>query len=102
MKSEITAVALCLVLGACTTNVTPLATGGSRADGTVVVSYQYGMFEQPVVDWSKATNSAIARCKAWGYRKATPFEGAENKCLAFNGYGNCVQTQVNTTFQCVK
>ncbi len=89
-----------LLLSACATNVTPLATGGSKADGTVVVSYSYGAFEQPVVDWEKAGGSAKARCAAWGYKKAVPFEGSEEKCLAFNGYGDCMRTQVNTTYQC--
>ncbi len=101
MKAVIASLALCLILGACAKNVTPVATGGSRADGTVVVSYQYGMFEQPVVDYTSAAASAKKRCKAWGYRNAEPFDGSQSSCAQFAG-GDCVQTQVNTTYQCVK
>lgn len=91
-----------LALSACATNITPLATGGSRADGNVVVSYQYGMFQQPVIDWASADASAKARCKAWGYHKAERFEGQQSTCLERNGYGNCLQQQVNVTYQCTK
>ena len=89
-----------LLLSGCATNVTPQATGGSKADGTVTLSYEYGLFEQPVVDWSTAKVQAKERCKAWHYKNAEAFGGAQTHCLAFNGYGNCVRTQVNVTYQC--
>lgn len=42
----------------------------------------------------------MQRCKARGYSNAEPFGGTENKCVAFNGYGNCVKTRVNIVYQC--
>ncbi len=92
-------VALLLITG-CATNITPQATGGSKADGTITVSYEYGVFEQPVVDWTAANRTAKERCKAWHYRNATAFGGTQNQCLAYNGYGSCVRMRVNITYQC--
>jgi len=88
------------LISACATNVTPQATGGSKADGTVTVSYEYGMFEQPVVNWTVANSTAKERCKAWHYENAEAFGGSQNRCLAVDGYGNCARTQVNITYQC--
>ncbi len=92
-------IALFLLAG-CATQKIPQATGGSKADGTINLAYEYGLFEEPVVDWGIATNTAIERCKAWGYKNAESFGGSQNNCLAYNGYGNCVRTQVNVTYQC--
>lgn len=47
-------------------------TGGSKSDGTVRMSYSYGMFESPVVDPQQGMNAAKARCAAWGYSGAEP------------------------------
>lgn len=91
-----------LVLSSCATNITPVATGGSKADGTVTVSYAYGMFEKPVINWPAAERSAKARCNAWGYNSAEAFEGTQENCLAYNGYGNCVRNQVNLVYQCTR
>jgi hypothetical protein len=89
-----------LILGGCSVNVTPSPISGSKADGTVTLSYQYGVFQQPVVDWSTAQSQAMTRCKAWGYTNAEQFGGQNNQCLQYNGYGSCVNTQVNVTYQC--
>lgn len=95
-------ISLATFLTACAINVTPLTTGGSKADGTVIASYEYGAFQQPVVDMNAAQNSAKKRCQSWGYKNAEAFDAAQNECLAQNGYGNCVQTRVNITYQCTK
>ena len=89
-----------MLLCGCATNVTPQPIGGSKSDGTVTVSFEYGMFQKPIVNWETANRSAIERCMAWGYNDAEAFSGAQNTCLAYNGYGNCVRTQVNVTYQC--
>src|SRR5690348_8046420 len=89
-----------LLIAGCATNITPQATAGSKADGTVTLSYEYGMIEQPVVDWSVANKTAKERCKAWHYRNAEAFGGSQNRCLASDAYGSCGRTQVNVTYQC--
>ncbi|MAH04932.1 MAG: hypothetical protein CL561_05205 [Alphaproteobacteria bacterium] len=89
-----------ILVAGCATNVTPTPIGGSKADGTVTLAFQYSMFEQPVVDWPTAQVQAVSRCKAWGYKDADSFGGQQNQCLAYNGYGSCVNTQVSITYQC--
>lgn len=80
---------------------TPLPTGGSRADGSVDMSFEVGAYERPIVDWDAAAVSATSRCKAWGYQSADPFEGTRTECNVRDGYGNCIQAFVTRTYQCV-
>ena len=76
-----------------------IPTGGSRGDGTVKMSFEFGGFEKPIVDNAKADAAAQQRCAAWGYSGAERFEGIERNCLAANQYG-CVRYRVTATYQC--
>ncbi len=100
-KSFVYLVTISLLISACAVNKTPIPTGGSRADGIIELSYEVGMFEDPVVDWLSADKSASKRCQAWGYKQAEAFEGLKTECQAYNGYGNCVQTLVTANYQCI-
>lgn len=93
------ALALAGVMSACATQKEMVPTGGSRADGTVQLSFEYGMFEKPVVDMSRASTTAGQRCAAWGYNGAEPFGGQMNRCEQMGQYG-CMLTLVSVTFQC--
>lgn len=88
-----------MIVTACATNKTLVPIGGSRADGTVQLAFDYGMFEKPKVDYAAAQAAARQTCQAWGYRDAQPFGGGMNQCIATNQYG-CVQTRVIITYQC--
>lgn len=91
-----------LGLIACTETIkVPQPTGGSRADASVVLSYQVGMFEVVSPDWVTAQSNANNRCRAWGYSKADPFEGLQNKCERTDMYGNCVMQTISRTYQCL-
>ncbi len=74
-------------------------TGGSKSDGTVRMSYSYGMFESPVVDPQQGMNAAKARCAAWGYSGAEPFGGFTSQCSQPSSSG-CMQTLVTIEYQC--
>jgi hypothetical protein len=100
-RNIISLLAFALLLSACSTPKTLQATGGSKADATVDLSYSYGIFEEPVIDWSLALVTAKERCKAWDYKNAESFGGQKNTCQAFNGYGDCVNTLVTITYQCM-
>ena len=87
-----------VILGCAVTKV-PVATGGSRADGTVQLAFEYGGFESPQVDLGSAHITAAQRCRAWGYTDAEPFGGTVSHCQAANEYG-CLRFLVTMTYQC--
>lgn len=99
MKKLVLVFVAAALVGACATNKTLEAIGGSRADGVVRLAFTYGAFERPRVDGEQALNTARQRCRVWGYTDAEPFGGATQQCLASNQYG-CVQTQVTVEYQC--
>lgn len=88
-----------LTIAACATAKTYTATGGSRSDGTVRLSYEYGMFEQPVVDERQGLNVARQRCASWGYTGAEAFGGVTNQCTQMGSTG-CLATLVTKEYQC--
>jgi hypothetical protein len=94
------AAAIALLASGCTVQKELVPTGGSRADGTVNLSYEYGPFQRPQVDMAQGEAAAQQRCAAWGYTGAEPFGGALNRCEAFNGYGNCTRMLVTVEYQC--
>ena len=89
-------------LGACTPQrVVPAATGGSKADASVEMAYNTGLFHPAEPDWSAATLTATKRCQAWGYSKAEGFDGTTTQCHNRNGYGQCLDGTVTRTYQCL-
>ena len=100
MASTIVLLATLFMSASCATPKQYGATGGSRADGTVKLSYQYGGFEQPVVDTQQAVHLARSKCSAWGYENAEAFGTEIKTCTAFNEYG-CIQWLVTSEFQCI-
>ncbi len=97
---QIVAGMVLLFLTGCTSQKVLQATGGSRADGIVNLSYEVGMFENPVVDMSQADKIARKRCEAWGYTQAEAFGGHTTQCQAYNAYGNCLRAFVTVPYQC--
>ena len=94
-------VALLVIFSGCATTKLLQATGGSKADAVVELSYQYGAYEYPVVDSTQGTAVTTERCKAWGYSGAQPFGGSIEQCQRYDGYGNCSNTLVTIKYQCV-
>ncbi|WP_082547574.1 YecR family lipoprotein [Rhodanobacter sp. Soil772] len=100
MKSLFLIAVVAVAVSGCATTKSWSATGGSRADATVRLSYTYGPFEQPRASEQQALNLAATRCAAWGYKGAEAFGGAEQKCTAPGGMGGCNQFEVTKEFQC--
>ncbi len=94
------AVGIVATLGSTTVPKEWTATGGSRADGTVKLSYEIGGLETAQLDDGQALKIASERCKVWGYTGAQPFGGVIRQCNAASGYG-CYQWIVSKEFQCV-
>lgn len=90
------------VLSACATPAAVQATGGSRADGTVRLSYEYKDWPLtvPKVDAEQALTTAIARCKGWGYSGAEPFGGHSSLCTKQGLISGCGTWTVTLTYQC--
>lgn len=90
-----------IILAACASQKDLIPSGGSRADGAVQMSYEYGLFESPVVDMGQGTAAAGNTCHGWGYSGAQPFGGQTRKCLVRDDSGGgCVRMQVTVQFQC--
>jgi len=74
-------------------------TDGSRADGTVKLSYEYGMFEAPKLDEQQGLTVAQQRCSAWKYKGAEPFGGSTQSCISSSSSG-CNRWLVSVEYQC--
>ncbi len=90
------------ILTACATIKVPEATGGSRADGIINLSYDiYETIEQPVINWQQAQQTAKARCQGWGYNNAQQFGGGTSQCLQYGDASHeCIQSRVTIAYQC--
>lgn len=102
MRATLLVVSLCAVtaLSGCAVKKDFYAMGGSRADGTVDMAYDFKQFEQPVVNQEQALSIAQSKCRVWGYRDAEPFGGKTQNCYQMNGYGTCIAGQVIIKYQC--
>ena len=91
-----------LTLGSCATTVKKelVATGGSRADGTVQLSFEHGSLEKPQLDEAQGLETARVRCRAWGYSDAQTFGGMARNCQLANQYG-CTRWYVTINYQCL-
>jgi hypothetical protein len=92
-------VAMVCLAGCATTTKEWVATGGSRSDGVVKLSYQYGLFELPQVSEEQALTLAKRHCAAWGYTGAEPFGGQTVVCINPIPTG-CRSWQVTREYQC--
>jgi outer membrane lipoprotein SlyB len=76
------------------------ATGGSRADGVVKLSYETNGFEKPVLNDEQAIGVATDRCKSWGYMGgAKAFDGVFRHCIS-SGLGPCFAWTITRDYQC--
>jgi len=92
-------IGLALLAGCAVTKI-PVAAGGSRADGTVTMAFQYGGFERPSWNLDQTRQAAASKCAAWGYADAQVFGSQMQNCMAWNAYG-CIAWTVTIPYQCV-
>jgi hypothetical protein len=108
MMKFIAAMVMCVAaMAGCTMKVNKdwSATGGSRSDATVKMSYQYDpMAETPIVADEQALLLAKQRCLSWGYSDAEAFGGTTSICqqTVSGMYGSTCRNQLVTKeFQCI-
>lgn len=76
-------------------------TDGSRGDGTIDLSYEYGLNETPIVDKDQGDELAKKRCLGWGYTGAESFDSGLRNCIQGDGY-NCITWRVTLKYQCTR
>ncbi len=102
-KTNISYLFLAIALAGCATNKEWSATGGSRADGIVVLSYEQGGYEQPILNENQGLALAAARCKRWGYIDAEAFGSSTRICIEHTSglfTSSCVTWKVDKKYQC--
>lgn len=103
MRSLLVAVVLSgsVVLTGCAVKKDFYAMGGSRADGTVEMAYDFAPFESPKVSTDQAKSVARSKCRVWGYDDAEAFGGQRQVCNQYNGYGSCIAGNIIVQYQCI-
>ncbi|TDK55514.1 YecR family lipoprotein [Pseudomonas moraviensis] len=100
MKSLIATLTLsALFLTGCATPKQWEATGGSKTDGIVQVSYELGQFESGQTNAEQGLTIATQRCKTWGYNTAE-ITGSEKNICRTMGKFNCLQTTITQDYLC--
>ncbi|MBS0172631.1 MAG: hypothetical protein JSR64_01190 [Nitrospira sp.] len=100
MKKVLASLALAALLSGCAVTKDWSATGGSRADGVVRLSYEASEMETVQLNESQAVRLAAQRCRTWGYSGAEAFGGVTRQCNKFGGFSGCAQWMVTKEFQC--
>jgi hypothetical protein len=101
MKSKVIVGGLFVVLAGCATVSQMTATGGSRADGVVRLSYELGPLDKARIDEADALRTAQARCRTWGYTDAEAFGGVTRQCTASAGIYGCNRWLITKEYQCL-
>jgi hypothetical protein len=89
-----------LALTGCAVVKVPRASGGSKSDGIVELSYSYGSIEFPKVDYSQADKEAANACMIWGYDNASPLAGKTQQCHSWDQWGGCASATITIKYQC--
>ena len=97
-KMVVAAVAAAMLSG-CAAQVKSVPVGGSRADGTVTLAYEYGALIVPQVNYVEMQQQAQVRCARWGYQQAERFGGQIRTCVARSSSG-CLTWRVSIDYQC--
>ena len=101
MRGSLIALGAFVTLAGCATVSNMTATGGSRADGIVRLSYERGSWDKVNIDEADALRTAQARCQTWGYRDAEAFGGTTRVCNQPGLFGGCGRWLVTKEYQCI-
>jgi hypothetical protein len=95
-----TAMCISILLTGCATVKDWTATGGSRSDGVVRLSYEVSEMESAQVSESQALDVSGRRCKIWGYSGSEAFGGVTRNCAQQGGFGGCSRWIITKEYQC--
>ena len=88
------------LLSACVAPSPMQVSGGSKANGEVVLSYDYNVMQQPNVNVQQWLGTAAGRCQGWGYAGAVPNGSPDTTCSNRTQDGDCIAWKVTARFQC--
>jgi len=71
-----------------------------KAECFVYMAADYDFYDNPVIDFSQARDSAAQQCKSWLYKGATPLEGYDLTCIV-GTEDDCERYKVVYTYQCL-
>lgn len=90
-----------LFLTGCATSAPLEPFGGSKADGIVQFSHEYGVFRKAENVVTEAVMlEAQERCKAWGFNSASYLGEDAKQCTYENSDGVCMRYRHVHNFQC--
>jgi len=87
-------------LVSCKVQVYPSIIDGSKADGTLTISYEVIAYTKPIVHWEEVIQSSRSKCQLWGYKDVEFFGGGTSKCNNIDLNGNCCRWLVTYKCQC--
>jgi len=99
MRLLISALLATVIMSGCAVTKQYTATGGSRSDGVVRLSYEVGAMQTAQVNEQQGVELAAQRCRTWGYKGAEAFGGITRQCNVKGGFG-CDQWLVTKEYQC--
>jgi hypothetical protein len=97
--STVILITVYLFLSGCSVQKQLMPIGGSRADGTIKLGYEYGAFESPKLDSAQGDSAAKQKCVAWGYNDAEAF-GSYTKTCSRPTRSGCMGWNVTVEYQC--
>ncbi len=92
----------CLLTYGCVEKRIPQAASGSRAHGTVELTFDYSPALPTEVDWKEAERRAAHRCQNWGYSQAERFDIINRECIQPHSEEGCMRYRVDVLYQCVE
>ena len=81
-KSFYSVCLLVVFMSGCATIKVPQVAGTNKGHGIVEMSYNYGGFEVPKVDWEQTLNTASGQCKSWGFEPAAKSSEPHEECIS--------------------
>jgi len=101
MKIIILALATIALFTNCEVDKYLAVSGGSKANGTVELFYDYGSFQKPILHMEQGKAEASRRCQNWGYSGSEFFDVYTKKCITATTSG-CSVWRVTYNCQCTE
>ena len=88
-------------IAGCATEKDWEVSGGSRADGTVKLSYEYRLLQKPEANTYQGDDLATTKCQSWGYSGARAFGKPVEQCKDRSSDGSCISWVVTAYYECL-